>query len=193
MFRSLINDAKSAVGAVVGKYAIRASVGLPFIIGGGFATAALTLSLADRYGAMTAYWIMAGGFAAIGLVAALIVNVKEQEEEAADVEAAKSDTAEVATDAAAQAAAQLPLALLGSLLTTPLGPNVAAGGAKMLVRNLPLVLLVGIIGMLLWRSGSANSAEPQDAEQVSSEEADPVSPVPPHQQQARNGVDRHAV
>jgi hypothetical protein len=132
---------------------------------------------------------MAAGFATIGLIAALIVSVKEQEEEAADAQAANSDTADVATDAAAQAAAQLPLALLGSLLTTPMGPNVAAGGAKMLLRNLPLALLIAIIGLLLWKSG--NSAQPEDSEGMASEEADPVAPVASYQQ-TPNGVDRHA-
>lgn len=78
MFRALINDAKSAVGAVIGKYAIRASVAVPFVVALGFGIAALTLALVERFGAITAYAIMAGGFAAIGLIAAAVVTVKEQ-------------------------------------------------------------------------------------------------------------------
>ena len=81
MFRSLINDAKSAAGAVIGKYVIRASVAVPFVVAAGFGTAATTLVLIDRFGAVIAYCLMAGGFAAIGLLAALAVTVKEQEEE----------------------------------------------------------------------------------------------------------------
>ena len=146
MFRTLINDAKSAAGSVVAKYAVRASVAVPFLVAAGFGIAALTLVLVERFGSLTAYGIMAGGFAALGLVAALAVTVKEQEEEVADAAAEHNDTAEVATDAAAQAAVQLPLALLGTLLTSPLGPGTALGGAKMIGRNLPLVVLASPSG-----------------------------------------------
>lgn len=39
MFKGLINDVKAAAGSLVVKYAARASVGMPFIIAFGFATA----------------------------------------------------------------------------------------------------------------------------------------------------------
>ncbi len=74
MFRTLINDAKSAAGSVVAKYAVRASVAVPFLVAAGFGIAALTLVLVERYGSLTAYGIMAGGFAALGLIASLILT-----------------------------------------------------------------------------------------------------------------------
>ena len=77
MFRGLISDAKAAVGAVIVKYVARASVAIPFVIAAGFATAALTLLLTERYGAQTAYWLVAGGFTLIGALAMLVVTVKE--------------------------------------------------------------------------------------------------------------------
>ena len=129
---------------------------------------------------------MAGGFAAIGLVAALAVTVKEQEEELVDTPAEKTDTADVATDAAAQAAVQLPLAILGTLLTTPLGPGVAAGGAKMVARNLPLVLLIAVIGLLFWPS-AGKPAEDETVE-ANNDASEPSQP----EWQAGNGIDRHA-
>ena len=186
MFRTLINDAKSAVGAIVGKYVIRASVAVPFVVAAGFGTAATTLVLIDRFGAVIAYFLMAGGFAAIGLLAALVVTVKEQEEELGDTQAEKNDTADVATDAAAQAAVQLPLALLGTLLTTPMGPGVAAGGAKMVGRHLPLVLLLAVIGLLFWPSAD----EPTETATAEPHE-DSVEPTRPAWQMG-NGVDRYA-
>jgi hypothetical protein len=128
---------------------------------------------------------MAGGFAAVGLIAALVVTVKEQEEDIVDTQAEKADTADVATDAAAQAAVQLPLALLGTLLTTPMGPGVAAGGAKMVVRHLPLVLLLAVIGLLFWPSD-----EPAETETAEPHEDSGEPPLP--EWQTRNGVDRHA-
>jgi hypothetical protein len=191
VLRALINDAKTAAGAVIGKYAIRASVAVPFLVAAGFATAALTLLLSERFGALVAYGLMAGGFAAIGLIASLVVTVKEQEEEVADTQAKQADTAEVATDAATQAAMQLPLALLGTLMTTPLGPGAAAGGAKLVLRNLPLVLFLALIGLLFWPS------QPAAADGAS---ADAESDQPPHDaaaahdyRRAPNGVDHHAV
>lgn len=189
MFRTLINDAKSAAGAVIGKYAIRVSVALPFLVAAGFGTAAATLVLVDRFGAITAYGIMASGFAAIGLLAALIVTVKEQEEEVADTTAENADTANVATDAATQAAVQVPLALLGTLLTTPLGPGIATGGAKALLRNLPLVVLIGLIALLFWPS--SETATEAEAAATGPDEPTP-SHVQPDWQPVKNGVDRHA-
>ena len=183
MFRTLINDAKSAAGAVIGKYAIRASVAVPFVVAAGFGTAATTLVLVDRFGAVTAYSLMAGGFAALGLLAAAIVTVKEQEV-AEDAQAERTDTADVATDAAAQAAVQLPLALLGTLLTTPMGPGVAAGGAKILLRNLPLVLLAAVIALLFWPS----TQKPDTVE--TAEPAEDAADIDPRTWQEPNGVDR---
>ncbi len=191
MLRALINDAKTAAGAVIGKYAIRASVAVPFLVAAGFATAAITLLLTERFGALVAYSMMAGGFAAIGLIASLAVTVKEQEEDVADTQAEQSNTAEVATDATAQAAVQLPLALLGTLMTTPLGPGAAAGGAKMLLRNLPLVLLLALIGLLFWPSQpTATDGAAADAE---SDQPPPDEASVREYRRAPNGVDHHAM
>ncbi len=162
MFRGLINDAKAAAGSLVGKYLMRASVAVPFVVAFGFGVAAVTLMLIDRFGAINAYLMVAGGFTLIGLIAVLVVNVKEQEEEIAETKAATGDTASVATDAAAQAAAQAPLALLGALFASPAGPSALAGGAKMLARNIPLVVLLVLIGMLFWPTGER--AKASDAE-----------------------------
>ena len=70
MFRGLINDAKAAAGSLVGKYLMRASVAVPFIIAFGFGIAAITLLLVDRFGAINAYLMVAGDFTLIGLIAA---------------------------------------------------------------------------------------------------------------------------
>ena len=162
MFRGLINDAKAAAGSLVGKYLVRASVAVPFIVAIGFAVAAITLLLVDRFGAITAYLMVAGGFTLVGVIAALAVTVKEQEVEVADSQAAAGDTASVATDAAAQAAVQAPLALLGALFATPAGPATLVSGARMLARNIPLVVLLVLIGMLFWPSGPTAEAADND-------------------------------
>ena len=135
---------------------------------------------------------MAGGFTAVGLIASLVVAVKEQEDVVADTKAEEADTADVATDAAAQAAVQLPIALLGTLLTTPMGPGLAAGGAKALVRHLPLVILVALIGLLFWPSTASTSEGEAAGKETGEDETAPVPPAP-EAQPLHNGVDhRHA-
>ena len=66
-----------------------------------------------------------GGLAAIGIVAAIVVSVKEHQEEVAEVKAKAADTEEVVSDATAQAMVQTPIALLGALMTT--GGGAATG------------------------------------------------------------------
>ena len=167
MFRGLINDAKSAVSSVVLKYVARASVAVPFVIAVGFALAAGTMMLVERFGHLVAYWAMAGGLAAVGLIAALFVRVKELEEEVADEKAEAEDTAEVATEIAAQA----PVALLGGLFALPGGPGTVLKVAKVLGNNYALVLLLVVVGTLLWPTDENKSADVQD-------ETAPL-PVPP--------------
>lgn len=155
MFRGLINDAKAAASSIVLKYVARASVAVPFVIAVGFGLAATTVFLVERYGQQTAYWIMAGGLAAIGLVATLFVSVKEQEEEVADETAEANDTSNVASEMAAQA----PLALVGGLLSLPGGPSTLLKVAKVLGKNFPLVLLLVVIGALFWPTKETAAAE----------------------------------
>jgi hypothetical protein len=148
MFQGLINNAKSAVSGLVLKYVARASVAVPFIIALGFALAATTVMLVDRFGHVTAYWAVAGGLALVGAIAAIIVSAKEREEEVAEQVAERTDTEEVVSDATAQAIVQTPIALLGALLTSY--PTTGISGVRLLSRNLPLVLLLVMIGSLFW-------------------------------------------
>ena len=155
MFRGLINDAKSAASSLVLKYVARASVAIPFVIALGFALAALAAWLVTNYGYVTGYLLMAGGLAAVGVVAALAVSFKEHEEEVADEAAEEADTSKVATEVAAQA----PLALLGALFTMPGGASSALKVAQVLGRNFPLVLLLVLVGALFWPSEEGEDTE----------------------------------
>jgi hypothetical protein len=170
VFRAAINDAKAAVGDLIAKYAVRASVAVPFVLAFGFGTAALTLVLVERFGSIVAYALMAAGFAAVGLVAAALVAVKEQEEESAQALAEEQDTADVATDAAAQAAVQLPLAFLGTLFSSPAGPGAAVSGARMIGRHLPLVVLLALIAILFWPTEQSEGTEAADEREQPPEE-----------------------
>ena len=150
MFAGLINQAKSAVSRLVLQYVARASVAVPFIVAVGFALAAITVLLVNRFGHAAAYAMMAGGLVAIGIVAAIVVGVKEHEEAVAEQQADQTDTQHVVSEATAQAMVQAPLALLGTLLTVPGGATSALKVASILGRNFPLVLLLVMIGALFW-------------------------------------------
>jgi hypothetical protein len=159
VFAGLINQAKSAASGLILKYLARASVAVPFVVALGFAVAAVTVMLVERFGQVTAYWMVAGGLAAIGLVAAMVVSVKEQEEEEAEQLAEEADTAEVVTEAAAQAVVQTPVALLGALFSLPGGASSALSVVRVLGRNFPLVLLLVMIGALFWPTEEATSSD----------------------------------
>ena len=158
----MINDAKSAAGSLIARYLARASVAVPFVVAFGFATAGGSLMLVERFGHRDAYLIVAGIFALLGMLAVLFVRSKEHEEVVEP--AVKNDTAEMATDAAATAAAQIPLALLGTLFTSPLGPSSVGGLVRMLGRNLPLAIMVAALALLFWPSKAEDDANTASAD-----------------------------
>lgn len=149
MFESIIDDVRRSASNLVATYLGRAVVAVPFLVGAAFATAALTLALVDWFGPQTAYWLMALGFTLIGIVAGIVVSVKEQEAEQAEAaeEASSPSPLAVAQDTLAPAAALLPL------LTNPIGLSAGFKVAKWGVRNLPLIVLAGVVTTLLWPLG----------------------------------------
>ena len=159
MFAGLINRAKSAAGQLVLKYVARASVAVPFVIAAGFGLAAITVMLVERFGHIMAYWLVAGGLALIGVVASIVVSIKEHGEEVAEQQAAKTDTEELVSDATAEALVQTPIALLGALMTVPGGTSGALTAARVLGRNWPLVLLLTMIGAIFWPTENGDSLE----------------------------------
>jgi hypothetical protein len=150
MFRGLLGSAKSAVADLVLKYVARGSVAIPFLIAFGFALAAITAMLVERFGTVLAYWVIAAGLTAIGIVAVLAVSMKEHERERKGELGVVSDT----SDLAAEVAAQVPLAVIGSLLSLRGGTETTFKVAKIAGRNWPLVVLVGVVALLLWPASS---------------------------------------
>ena len=72
MFAGLISQAKSAAIHLVLKYVARASVAVPFVIASGFALAAVTVMLVERFGHILATGWFAGGLALIGVIASIV-------------------------------------------------------------------------------------------------------------------------
>ena len=169
MFKVLINDIKSAAASFLGTYLARASVAVPFLVALGFATAAIALELTERFGARNALWILAGGFCAIGLLAALAVTMKEQQEMEAAEEQERSEggigemtsaASAAATAAATQAASHVPAALLGALLQNPSASALPV--ARMVGRNMPLLLLLVLVALLFWPAEQTEESAAQE-------------------------------
>ena len=78
MFRGVIDSARNAANNLLVKYLARASVAVPFVLAAGFVLAGLTMMLSQRFGSLTAYWVMAGGLCLAGILAAALVSAKEQ-------------------------------------------------------------------------------------------------------------------
>jgi len=174
VFAGLINQAKSALSRVVMEYVARASVAVPFVIALGFALAAIAVMLVERFGHIAGYWIMAGGLAAIGVIAAIAVSAKEHKEEVADQQAEETDNRSVISGATAQAMAQAPLALLGALFSAPGGATSVLKIAQILGRNFPMVLLLAMIGALFWPTAAK---APDDAIDQSNAKPNGFHPV----------------
>lgn len=159
MFHHLIDDAQSAAGAVIAKYAVRASVAVPFVVALGFATAAMTVLLVERLGPIAAFSAVATVFTVVGLVAMFIVQAREHHHEPVEQVAAVAPGQEVVSDASGAAASPVPMALLATLVSATGGPASLMGIARLVGRNLPLVALTAVIGVLLLQE--TKSEEPE--------------------------------
>jgi hypothetical protein len=152
VFQSLVNRAQRSVDSLISKYVARAAVAVPFIIAMGFGTAAAAVKLTAEYGSMTAYTILAGAFAAIGLVAAVAIAMVSPQP-AASPEATPEQTAAAQNGEAAdeEAVPELPVdpAMVLSMLTT-LGPALTPYLLRVLTRNLPLLTGLAIVAYLLF-------------------------------------------
>jgi hypothetical protein len=158
MLRDLISDAKSSPLSFINGYVIRAAVAVPFVIAIGFATAAVTLTLVDRFGPVAAFWMVAGGFSMIGLTATHVVTARRQE-----VAQKQSANHDFTTGAPAQTAAPTLIALLNALLSTPPTAENRPEVAKPTVRNIPLVVLLALLASMFWPSLRENVAGRADA------------------------------
>ena len=171
MFEGLIDDVKSAAASFLVTYLARASVAVPFLVALGFATAAVAIELTERFGSRNAFWLLAGGFCAVGLLAALAVTMKEQQQELqAEEEQERSEggvgemasaASAAAAAAATQAAGHVPAALLGALLQNPAASVMAV--ARMAGRNMPLLLLLFLLALLFWPTEQTPAEEHHSA------------------------------
>jgi hypothetical protein len=93
-------------------------------------------------------------------MAAVIVSVREREEEVAEHVTEKTDTEEVVGNAAAQAHCADADRLAGCAVH--LSPATAFSGVRLLARNLPFVLLLVMIGSLFWPTQPEEDSQEAD-------------------------------
>ncbi len=108
MFGRLMKWIGGAASSIAARYALRASVVVPFALAAGFAIAGLAVYLSELFGHRDAYFLMAVGFAALGVIAALIVRWREKRED----EAAAKETAASTVATAAKVAVSVPVAIM---------------------------------------------------------------------------------
>lgn len=143
MFGRLVSYATSGLTNLMSKYALRASVLIPFLFAFAFGLAGLTVILIDSFGYRDAYLLLATGFGAIGLVALIAVWLKERKEEATGVEA--GSVAALASTAI-ETGKQMPAAVAGGASDAV---SSFRGLADLAARNWPVLIAASIAAIIL--------------------------------------------
>lgn len=150
MFSALTARFRRSVSSTLGSVMARIAIGVLFIFAAGFGLAALTLALIDRFGSQTAYWILAGGFAVLGGLAVAIVSAKEEDESAEAAQADAGTTAAVADAVFSPQNALTVASTLAPMLLHSSHASTALGAARLVLRNMPLLILALLITVLTW-------------------------------------------
>lgn len=170
MFDRIFRRAERKIDSVVSKYVRRAIVAVPLLIAALFATAAISVMLVEKYGAVNGYAMMAGGFAALAAVVALFALTGQQTPvEEAEAAAAK-DAEQVKRD---DEAPLVPSELWSVIMAA--APIALPGVARTAARNLPMLVALAIIGYLFARYSTGTAASDSDA--GASTDASPVDPA----------------
>jgi hypothetical protein len=155
MFGMLFRRAQATLDRTIEGMVNRAIVVVPFLIAGGFGTAALAIRLNRDYGPETGSLILGGAFAALGLVAALAVRARSESlvegEGPLDTAAAPELEAESAADAPDLAKADREL-LLAAL--TSAAPIAVPALVRTVGRNLPLIAALAATAFIIARGDS---------------------------------------
>lgn len=158
MFGFLFRRAQATVDRAVDHIVHRLLIAIPFLIAGGFGTAALAIRLNREFGPETTSLIMAGGFAVLGLVVALIIRARS--EAPAESEAAAEEPAAQTSAAAGVEGPDLSSTdrdLIMAALTSA-APIAIPAVVRTIGRNLPLVAAVAAAAFIISRDGQGSTA-----------------------------------
>ena len=158
MFGFLFRRAQATVDRAVDSIVHRIIIAIPFLIAGGFGTAALALRLNREYGPETGSLILTGGFIALGLVVALIIRARsEAPAEGNGVTEEAQTQASAAAGAAAPEISNTDRELIMAALTSA-APIALPALVRTVGRNLPLLAAVAAAAFIISRDGQSSAA-----------------------------------
>jgi hypothetical protein len=155
MLQGLINRAQLSLDQMVARYLTRAVVAIPFLIAAGFAVTALLTYLTALYGAINAYLIVAIGFAILGLLTAAFTTALPVGPVSTPIETSPSVSGTESVTAEADKTLENLMMAAGAV-----GPVALPVLFRSVVRNLPLILVIGALAYLLF--GQKAAAEPNE-------------------------------
>ncbi len=158
LFQSVLRRTEAAIENAVDLALARALAALPLLVAAGFATAALSTYVNARYGVQTGQLIMAGGFAALGLMAMLYVSAMGPATDSAEAGAASDpiEGSQSNDSAVVRAFGDAERDLIMTMLASA-APVAVPSIVKSLIRNLPLLILILIVVFILSRPGASES------------------------------------
>jgi hypothetical protein len=180
MFQGLLKRAERSIDSAVTKVVDRALMAAPFVVAGGFATAALTVWLVEHYGQVTAYTLMAGAFALIGLITMAVLGMGNAAQASSESAASEPEqTANASDDADAASDMDLTALLTPEVraILASAAPAAVPGIARGVTRNLPLILLLAVVGFVISRFTPTSSEPRSSSEPESPSERPPASPA----------------
>lgn len=158
MFGSLFRRAQATVDNAIGQIVNRAIVAIPFLVAAGFGTAAIAMRLNRELGPETASLVLAGAFAVLGILTAIVVFSRQERPTVASGEPGGEATNSETMAGADATMADVDRELLMAALTTA-APVAIPGLLRTLGRNLPLVAAVAAAAFLIARDKSDNRVE----------------------------------
>lgn len=141
MFAAIFHRAQAAVDTAVGQFVNRAIIAVPFIIAGGFATAALYMRLDREYGAETSTLIMSGLFAVLGLLSLAFVGRSSPSAAATDDDHLASTADEALSETQQSAMSDSDKDLLMAALASA-APVALPGLFRLALRNVPIIIAI---------------------------------------------------
>lgn len=159
MFQALFKRAESAIEQSVTQLLVKLLVAVPFLVALGFAIAALANRLTVEFGSEKANLLLAGLFAALGLVMSIAVAVRRSASSRPTAKAAPPpDEAESASsNTSSSPMSDADRELLFSALTA-VAPIALPQLARVVLRNLPLLAAIAAAGFIMTRPTPAPPA-----------------------------------
>lgn len=170
IFGSIIKRAENAFENILDQALARLFIALPFLVALGFATASASVFLNEKYGSQWGNLILAGAFATLGFIAAIIVSARSDTGPRGTPAEGKEEAVAQAAPSTAEDQAQ-PLTgsereLMNSLLASA-APIAIPGLVRLLLRNIPLLIALVAAIFVLTRPDLAEAPAPAAEEPLS--------------------------